>query len=150
MKTKPKNRFDADAAHEHTLLQPTDYEAFFAALDNPPAPSPKLRDAFEREEAATAKAQGLIEWAMEVEGISQRELADRLGISQAEISQLLGLSPTNLSVKQLARVLYALGDTLTISTEKRKAFLIERKEAREAKEWSNELNGKNYDNCKRP
>lgn len=36
------------AAHEATLLQPTDYQVFFDALDNPPAPTDRLRDAFKR------------------------------------------------------------------------------------------------------
>jgi len=36
------------AAHERTVLQPVDQEAFFAALDNPPAPSDRLRAAFTR------------------------------------------------------------------------------------------------------
>lgn len=36
------------AAHERTTLQPVDHEAFFAALDNPPAPSNRLRAAFTR------------------------------------------------------------------------------------------------------
>ena len=33
-------------AHERTVLQPADFEAFFAALDSPPAEA--LRAAFER------------------------------------------------------------------------------------------------------
>jgi len=36
------------AAHERTALQPVDHDAFFAALDNPPAPTDKLRAAFLR------------------------------------------------------------------------------------------------------
>ncbi|MBB4188409.1 uncharacterized protein (DUF1778 family) [Sinorhizobium terangae] len=36
------------AAHEATLLQTTDYQAFFDALDNPPAPTDQLKDAFNR------------------------------------------------------------------------------------------------------
>lgn len=36
------------AAHERTVLQPVDHEAFFAAIDSPPAPAEKLRDAFRR------------------------------------------------------------------------------------------------------
>ena len=36
------------AAHERTMLQPVDHRAFFAALDNPPAPAEKLRSAFQR------------------------------------------------------------------------------------------------------
>lgn len=39
------------AAHERTLLQPADHAAFFAALDNPPAPTDALRAAFERHKA---------------------------------------------------------------------------------------------------
>jgi uncharacterized protein (DUF1778 family) len=34
------------AAHEHTMLEPVDHEAFFAALDRPAAPTEKLRAAF--------------------------------------------------------------------------------------------------------
>lgn len=36
------------AAHERTMLQPVDHRAFFAALDNPPAPAEKLRFALKR------------------------------------------------------------------------------------------------------
>ncbi|EUB95768.1 protein of unknown function DUF1778 [Rhizobium sp. CF080] len=36
------------AAHEVTLVQPADHKAFFDALDNPPAPTQKLQDAFKR------------------------------------------------------------------------------------------------------
>lgn len=36
------------AAHERTLLQPDDHAAFFAALDNPPEPTDRLKAAFKR------------------------------------------------------------------------------------------------------
>lgn len=36
------------AAHQQTFLQPVDHAAFFAALDNPPAPTRSLVDAFKR------------------------------------------------------------------------------------------------------
>jgi uncharacterized protein (DUF1778 family) len=36
------------AAHERTFLQPVDHEAFFTALDTPPAPTEALRAAFKR------------------------------------------------------------------------------------------------------
>lgn len=36
------------AAPERTLLRPIDHATFFAALDNPPAPTAKLRNAFRR------------------------------------------------------------------------------------------------------
>ena len=42
------------AAHERTVLQPIDHATFFAALDNPPAPTDKLRAAFERHKTTIA------------------------------------------------------------------------------------------------
>lgn len=36
------------AAHERTSLHAIDHAAFFAALDKPPAPTARLREAFER------------------------------------------------------------------------------------------------------
>ncbi|WP_241772147.1 type II toxin-antitoxin system TacA family antitoxin [Rhodobacter capsulatus] len=36
------------AAHERTMLQPVDHDAFFAALDAPAAPTDTLRAAFRR------------------------------------------------------------------------------------------------------
>ena len=42
------------AAHERTVLQPVDHAAFFTALDNPPAPTDKLRAAFERHKATVS------------------------------------------------------------------------------------------------
>lgn len=36
------------ASYERTMLAPADHAAFFAALDNPPAPAVKLREAFAR------------------------------------------------------------------------------------------------------
>ena len=43
-----KSAMETIAAHERTTLQAVDQEAFFAALDNPPAPTEKLRAAFAR------------------------------------------------------------------------------------------------------
>lgn len=36
------------ATHERTSLQPIDHQAFFAALDTPPAPTDRLQAAFAR------------------------------------------------------------------------------------------------------
>ncbi len=38
-------------AHERTSLDPADHAAFFSALDNPPPPTAKLREAFARHRA---------------------------------------------------------------------------------------------------
>jgi len=43
-----KSAMETIAAHERTTLQPVDHAAFFSALDNPPAPTDKLRAAFDR------------------------------------------------------------------------------------------------------
>lgn len=45
-----KSAMETIAAHEHTQLAPVDHDAFFSALDNPLAPTEKLRDAFARRE----------------------------------------------------------------------------------------------------
>lgn len=45
-----RSAMETIAAHERTKLAPVDHEAFFAALDNPPAPTEKLHDAFARRE----------------------------------------------------------------------------------------------------
>ncbi len=78
------------------------------------------------EEAAIAEVQLLIAELMEEKGISQKELAARLGVSQSAVSQLMGLSPRNLSVRKLARVLFALEDTLFVTSASRsKRFAME-------------------------
>jgi uncharacterized protein (DUF1778 family) len=43
-----RSALETIAAHEQTTLKPEDHAAFFAALDNAPEPTAKLREAFER------------------------------------------------------------------------------------------------------
>lgn len=43
-----KAAMETIAAHERTLLQPVDHEAFFTLLDNPPEPTAHLKAAFAR------------------------------------------------------------------------------------------------------
>lgn len=43
-----KAAMETISAHEHTMLESVDHEAFFAALDRPAAPPEKLRAAFAR------------------------------------------------------------------------------------------------------
>lgn len=75
------------------------------------------------EEAAVARAQGLISWIMEQKGVSQKELAGRLRVSEAAISRLLGHSGGNVTVRRLARVVHALGDKLELTSELREREL---------------------------
>jgi uncharacterized protein (DUF1778 family) len=49
-----KSAMETIAAHERTVLQTVDHDAFFTALDNPPAPSEKLRAAFIRHQETIA------------------------------------------------------------------------------------------------
>lgn len=44
------------AAHERTLLAPIDHAVFFQALDNPPEPNQKLRDAFVKRRSRVTSA----------------------------------------------------------------------------------------------
>lgn len=43
-----QSAMDTIAAHERSILQPVDHQAFFAALDTPPEPTERLRTAFAR------------------------------------------------------------------------------------------------------
>lgn len=43
-----RSALETIAAHERTSLQQVDHQAFFAALDTPPAPTDRLRAAFAR------------------------------------------------------------------------------------------------------
>ena len=43
-----RSALETIAAHERTTLEPVDHAAFFSALDHPPAPTEKLRAAFNR------------------------------------------------------------------------------------------------------
>jgi uncharacterized protein (DUF1778 family) len=43
-----RSALETIAAHERTVLQPVDHAAFFAALDQPPAPTAKLKAAVAR------------------------------------------------------------------------------------------------------
>ena len=43
-----KAALETIARHDRTALQPADHISFFEALDNPPTPTEKLREAFAR------------------------------------------------------------------------------------------------------
>jgi uncharacterized protein (DUF1778 family) len=43
-----RSALETISAHEQTALLPVDHAMFFAALNNPPEPTAKLRKAFER------------------------------------------------------------------------------------------------------
>lgn len=74
--------------------------------------TPVRRRAFVEEFAVTTVALAMAE-AIQNSGLSQREVADRLGVSEARISQILDASG-NPTVKTLARLADVLGRELRI------------------------------------
>ncbi|MGZ8362880.1 MAG: helix-turn-helix transcriptional regulator [Caulobacteraceae bacterium] len=50
-----------------------------------------------------------IEEALVASGVTQSELANRLGVSEARISKILSGNGTNLQTRTIARIAYALG-----------------------------------------
>lgn len=74
----------------------------------------ELHSEGEREEfAADALAvsiQMAIQKAMVRSGVSQKELAERLGVSPARVSQMLSANGRNLTVRTMGRIAHALGE----------------------------------------
>jgi transcriptional regulator with XRE-family HTH domain len=66
------------------------------------------------EEELILHAQMLIQRVLNVQGISQKELADKMGVGESYVSQMLGLSPRNLTLRTIARVMNALGVKATL------------------------------------
>lgn len=56
--------------------------------------------------------------AMTRGGVSQKELADRLGVSPARVSQILSESGANLTVKTIGKIAHALGEEFELVTRK--------------------------------
>jgi transcriptional regulator with XRE-family HTH domain len=65
-------------------------------------------------------------------GMSQRELAERIGVSDSLVSQWLSRKGANLTVKTLARIFHALDDAVCI--ERRSVHERERAPARRNRE----------------
>ncbi len=55
-----------------------------------------------------------VEAAMHTQGVSQAELAKRIGITEARVSQILAGNGANLQARTIARIAYALGVTAVI------------------------------------
>ncbi len=66
------------------------------------------------EEAAMVDASSLIAQAVQASGVSQAELARRLGVSRSEITARLQ-GERNITVRALAKTLHALGASLKLS-----------------------------------
>lgn len=74
--------------------------------------------AFVEEHALTSVALVLAD-ALQESGLSQREVANRLGVTEARVSQMLNPDSTNATVRTLARFADAVGCTLEFSMVKK-------------------------------
>ena len=70
------------------------------------------------QESLILDAQIAIQRVLNERNVSQRDLAGRLGVSESYVSQMLGDSPRNLTLRSIARVMYALGETALLTTRK--------------------------------
>ena len=81
--------------------------------------SPAFQAQVEEELAAINVAQDLVA-LRESRGLSQTQLADRLGITQSAIAQLESAQPRNVELRTLVRVATALGGHLDVSIRPRR------------------------------
>jgi predicted XRE-type DNA-binding protein len=85
-----------------------------AWLDGLIQQSPAFQAKVEEELAAINVAQDLVA-LRESRGLSQAELASRLGITQSAIAQLESAQPKNVELRTLVRVAAALGGHVDVS-----------------------------------
>ena len=81
--------------------------------------SPAFQAQVEEELAAINVAQDLVA-LRESRGLSQVQLADRLGITQSAIAQLESAQPKNVELRTLVRVAAALGAHVDVSIRPRR------------------------------
>jgi ribosome-binding protein aMBF1 (putative translation factor) len=81
--------------------------------------SPAFHAQVEEELAAINVAQDLVA-LRESRGLSQVQLADRLGVTQSAIAQLESAQPRNVELRTLVRVATALGARVDVSIRPRR------------------------------
>ena len=91
--------------------------------------SPAFQAQVEEELAAINVAQDLVT-LRESRGLSQAQLADRLGITQSAIAQLESAQPKNVELRTLVRVAAALGAHVDVSIRPRRQARKSRQRAR--------------------
>ncbi len=69
------------------------------------------QDAIFAEEAFVVEVQGLLHQIMEEKGFSRADLARALNVSRARITQIFSDDCTNLTIRLLARAMFAMGET---------------------------------------
>ncbi len=61
-------------------------------------------------EALAVSVQLALQKVMVEGGVSQRDLAEKLGVSAARVSQMLSTQGANLTIKTIAKIAHALGE----------------------------------------
>jgi transcriptional regulator with XRE-family HTH domain len=82
----------------------------------------KPRDAAEAERDAVEdlvfSIQICLQNAMSERGVSQKDLADKLGLSPARVSQILSDQSANLTLRTIGRIAHALGEEFELVPKK--------------------------------
>lgn len=69
------------------------------------------------EDRFIADVQIAINTLMEERGITRADLARAINVSEARVSQMFRESPNNFTIKTVARIFYALGETPEVTCE---------------------------------
>jgi transcriptional regulator with XRE-family HTH domain len=75
------------------------------------------KDVIFAEEAFVVDVQGLLHQIMEEKGYTRADLARMLGVSRARITQIFSDECKNLTIRLLARAMYAMGETPTLTCD---------------------------------
>lgn len=72
----------------------------------------------DRTDSLVLSVQIAIQEAMAAKGVSQRELAERLGVSAARVSQIVAGSGSNLTLRTIGRIAHALDEQFELVTHR--------------------------------
>lgn len=71
------------------------------------------------EEEAVVSVQSFLHELMEEKGLSRADLARAMGVSRARVTQLFSDECTNLTLRVLARAMFALNEELVVSSSRK-------------------------------
>lgn len=93
-------------------------------MQKPELPTEHLRRRIEAEEDAVVDAQFLLLDLLREKGVTQEQLAERLGVSKSRVSQLFGAG-ANPTLKSLARIFDALDCRLKMTCDWAEGVAVE-------------------------
>lgn len=77
----------------------------------------------DRTDSLVLSAQIAIQNAMAAKGVSQRELAERLGVSAARVSQIVAGNGSNLTLRSVGRIAHALDERFELVAHREAVWL---------------------------